>query len=364
MASTGDAGRAGSAWSAQDDVLVREYRQGDDLRRVHWRSTARWGELMVRREEQPWDPSASVAARLPEAAHAGRGMHSSLEWAVSAAASIAIHFLDDGFGIEIYEPTGPCTSAAASASTARPLSELVLNRLTDLKARATTSLRYAVESATIDRPGQLVIAILGRMTADDANTLLRVRRNRAQGLAMMMDVDSFADQPGTVSERAQHELAAQILRDNQWWVSRFKRGTGVAEAWSALEQLEGGLMRASDRYGLAVMISVALASFTLRPLTSDSSYLGLRWLLICLIGGFSIACAELGDRRHRGARGAVRIWRFAPSRSAVDHAGQLTPVVRALCRSVGRGHRAHADPGIADGRPTPASADLRHDDRR
>ena len=82
-----------------------------------------------------------------------------------------------------------------------------------------------------------MIAILGRMTADDASTLLRVRRNRAQGLAMMMDVDTFADQPGTDQQRAQHALAAQILRDNQWWVIEVKRGTGVAEAWSALEQL-------------------------------------------------------------------------------------------------------------------------------
>lgn len=43
-----------------DDVLIREYRHGDDVRRVHWRSTARSGQLMVRREERSWDPSATV----------------------------------------------------------------------------------------------------------------------------------------------------------------------------------------------------------------------------------------------------------------------------------------------------------------
>ena len=48
-------------------------------------------------------------------------------------------------------------------------------------------------------------------------------------------------------------------------------------------------MRPTDRSGLAVMLSVALACLTLRPLTSDGSYLGHGWLLICLIGGFSIA---------------------------------------------------------------------------
>ena len=91
----------------QDDALVREYRQGDDVRRIHWRSTARWGDLMVRREEQAWDPSASIVLDSRASAHAGRGMHNSLEWAISAAASIGIHFLDDGFGIEIYEADGP-----------------------------------------------------------------------------------------------------------------------------------------------------------------------------------------------------------------------------------------------------------------
>src|SRR3954452_6475660 len=49
--------RAFASGSAED-VTVREYRRGDDLRRVHWRSSAHAGELMVRREEQPWQSRA------------------------------------------------------------------------------------------------------------------------------------------------------------------------------------------------------------------------------------------------------------------------------------------------------------------
>jgi transglutaminase-like putative cysteine protease len=52
-------------------------------------------------------------------------------------------------------------------------------------------------------------------------------------------------------------------------------------------------MRASDRSGIAVMISVALAAITLRPLTTDGSYLILGWLLIGLIGGTSIVLRRL-----------------------------------------------------------------------
>jgi hypothetical protein len=164
-------------------------------------------------------------------------MHNSLEWAISAAASIGIHFLDDGFSIEIYEAEGPLHISGSMGQHSSASRELVISRLTDLRARPTTSLQYAVESATIDRPGQLVVAILGRMTAADANALLRLRRNRAQGIAMMLHVDTFADQPGSDQQRAQHELAARILTDNQWRVIEVPHGMGVAEAWSALEQL-------------------------------------------------------------------------------------------------------------------------------
>ena len=48
------------ATGSAEDVTVREYRQGDDLRRVHWRSSAKLGELMVRREEQPWQSRATL----------------------------------------------------------------------------------------------------------------------------------------------------------------------------------------------------------------------------------------------------------------------------------------------------------------
>ena len=164
-------------------------------------------------------------------------MQHSLEWAISAAASIGIHFLDDGFGIEIYEADGPLNISGTMGQHSSASQELVISRLTDLRSRPTTTIHHAVESATVDRPGQLAIAIMGRINARDANSLLRVRRNRAQGLAMLLDVDSFADEPASEQQRTQHELAGQILRDNQWRVIEVPRGMGVAEAWSALEQL-------------------------------------------------------------------------------------------------------------------------------
>ena len=245
--STGGGGSAGEARPhrigvvGQDDALVREYRQGDEVRRIHWRSTARRGELMVRREEQAWDPSASVLLDSRSGAHAGAGLQSSLEWAVSAAASVALHFLDEGYTVEVFEADGPLHVSSVLGQHSGASAEVVLSRLTDLVSKVTSSLHYAIESAAADRPGQLVVAVLGRLDADDANALLRLQRNRAQGLALLLDVDTFADTPASARRQAEQELAARVLRENQWRVVEVPRGMGVADAWAALENTPVGV---------------------------------------------------------------------------------------------------------------------------
>ena len=94
------------ATGSAEDVTVREYRRGDDLRRVHWRSSARVGELMVRREEQPWQSRATVFLDNRGTSHRGQGAASSLEGAVSAAASIAVHLDPPGYTVRLVTASG------------------------------------------------------------------------------------------------------------------------------------------------------------------------------------------------------------------------------------------------------------------
>jgi uncharacterized protein (DUF58 family) len=63
---------------------LRAYEQGDDLRLVHWPSTARQDELMIRQQELPWQGRATVLLDVRGAVHD----ETSFEQAVSAAASI------------------------------------------------------------------------------------------------------------------------------------------------------------------------------------------------------------------------------------------------------------------------------------
>ncbi|MGH3823702.1 MAG: DUF58 domain-containing protein, partial [Pseudonocardiaceae bacterium] len=89
------AGAAGGgevgAGPGQDSAVVRSYQQGDDLRRVHWRTSARRDELMVRVEERSGRSEVTVLLDNRAAAHRGAGPTSSLEYAVSLAASMYMH---------------------------------------------------------------------------------------------------------------------------------------------------------------------------------------------------------------------------------------------------------------------------------
>jgi uncharacterized protein (DUF58 family) len=70
--------------TGEDFYALRPYELGDDLRRVHWKSSAKVDDLMIRQDEMPWEGRTTVVLDLR------RGVHTpaSLELAVSAAASI------------------------------------------------------------------------------------------------------------------------------------------------------------------------------------------------------------------------------------------------------------------------------------
>lgn len=75
---------------------IRDYRPGDAFNRIHWPSTARQDRLMVREFEL--DPSADIwlVLDLHRDVQSGAGPDSTEEYAVTATASLASHFLEQG----------------------------------------------------------------------------------------------------------------------------------------------------------------------------------------------------------------------------------------------------------------------------
>jgi len=84
-----------------DEVIPREYRPGDPLRRVQWRATARLDRLMVRQEEQLSNPQAWILLDT-ERQRAGRDS-AAFERAIELVASIAVHLLGIGYLVGVHE---------------------------------------------------------------------------------------------------------------------------------------------------------------------------------------------------------------------------------------------------------------------
>ncbi len=84
---------------------LREYEVGDDLRRVHWRSTARTGELMLRQDEMPWEARSTILLDTRPSTHHGESFERAVEIAASLATAMCrgrrqVRFMTTG-GVDI-----------------------------------------------------------------------------------------------------------------------------------------------------------------------------------------------------------------------------------------------------------------------
>lgn len=92
----------------EDFYTLREYQTGDDLRRVHWPSTAKRDELMIRQLETPWQSRALV---FFDARGSRYDSVEAFEKAVSGAASVIRHLLTSGFDADLWTGAAPISSA-------------------------------------------------------------------------------------------------------------------------------------------------------------------------------------------------------------------------------------------------------------
>ena len=232
----GDSRARSVAVHGEDDIATREYRHGDDLRRVHWRSTARVGELMVRREEQPWESRATVILDSRVHAHHGEGPASSFEWAVSAAASMAVHLRSAGYRVRLVSYQ---VDVAADESTG---DGLVLDELAVVRSRRDASLDVLAAQLR-KRPGTgLVIGLFGLLTPAEADLLRGLRVRGAAGVAFLIDSSTWLNLPPVARAEADqaHQGALTALLENGWRVVSVAHGARLEALWPTIGQRAPG----------------------------------------------------------------------------------------------------------------------------
>lgn len=231
----GDSEARSIAHSGDDDVIPREYRIGDELRRVHWRATARAGELMVRREEQPWRTSATIVVDRRTSAHRGSFPDSSFEAAMSVAASAAIHLMRHGLLVRVVDLDG----SPLASSTEHGGELLLLDSLAVVDAVHGVAL---ADSAPLRRAlaDGLLLAVVSHLNDDEARVLATLRGGGSAAALVVAQSAWSTDETAIGSSTS----TASLLARHGWHTAVFSPPRGIRdlpafdqsliEAWESL----------------------------------------------------------------------------------------------------------------------------------
>lgn len=215
---------------ADDDVITREYRDGDALRRVHWRVTARHGELMVRQDEPQAGPRSRLLidtsiAGYPDADARRAPVSAGFEWVVAMAASAAAHLSERGYAVDLststpQEPGAPSADAPGiPSSVAGVLGELALLDLGPAGSETPAA------SASSSVP---VVAIASAPDVTTLQWMLAQRSGGGIGVLLLADPSPPAE-------------LVDLFERAGWTVAAVPVGTPADAAWRVLggHQLEG-----------------------------------------------------------------------------------------------------------------------------
>ena len=212
---------------------VREYVRGDDLRKVHWPSTAHRGKLMLRQEEAPQHPTAVVLVDRDVRHHQGTGATSSFEYTLAAAASITYHLAGRGYELVLLDE--PITGAASRL--ARPW-ELVLEHLAALEPEE-VDVDDLLQQLSHGLAGEgTILAVAPVPDPARLRRLVRAGRGFQSRAAVLLDASTFGGRGRRGSVEAEQRTAA--LRAAGWRVTLVRAGDRLDDRWRELLRHPGG----------------------------------------------------------------------------------------------------------------------------
>ncbi len=153
-------------------AALREYVVGDDLRHVHWRTSARVGQMMVREHVDTSLPRLVILLDDRADAH-GTSVdgESTFEAVCEAAASVLVAAAREGVHVELHLLSGP---TATGRDTERgPMLDLLAEAF--LVPNAESDLRSAVERLRIRKLGDTLIFLTGPSNEDDLGVVASLR---------------------------------------------------------------------------------------------------------------------------------------------------------------------------------------------
>ncbi|HLJ54556.1 MAG TPA: DUF58 domain-containing protein [Chthonomonadaceae bacterium] len=199
---------------------VREYAQGDPLRHIHWRQTARTGKLAVIEFEEPRTVNLVIALDLERGRNMGEGANTTLEKAVSLAASLAKQAIQAGASLRLVLPEDAATNDSARASfAAAAVSDrgqehllAILDALARAEAESSQSIsRLVTESVGVLLPGTTLAIITSNADTALADAIIRYTSAQTRVGVVFVDPAAFVQKSSRSDAAAADAFFTEIL---------------------------------------------------------------------------------------------------------------------------------------------------------
>jgi uncharacterized protein (DUF58 family) len=168
----------------EDFYALRPYVVGDDLRRVHWPSTARHDELLVRQDELPWQGRATIVVDSRASHHDA----DSIERAVTAAASVVAAVARRQDLVRLVTSDGGDSGFAAGHAHV----ETILEHLASLELTGDGAYHRALDLLGTGTTGGALIVVGGRVGPAELDHLARATRRFGTALVVRTLADDVA----------------------------------------------------------------------------------------------------------------------------------------------------------------------------
>jgi uncharacterized protein (DUF58 family) len=192
---------------------LREYVPGDDLRHVHWRSSARTGTLMVREHVDTSLPQVTLVLDTSADSHTDQGF----EQAVEVAASLVVAVTGARLPLRLTTTTGDSVQGRGVGSDGQAMLDL----LADVRRSAEGSLFGMTNRLASERRGDVLMVVTGAAGVDDMTAVGALGGRYSRGVVAV------------VAEGAD-EVAAPVPTN-----LRVVRVTSAADFGAAWEQVAG-----------------------------------------------------------------------------------------------------------------------------
>jgi uncharacterized protein (DUF58 family) len=219
-------------FSGDDFYALRAYEMGDDLRRVHWPSTARLDDLMIKQLEMPWQGRATVLLDNRRGPHTA----ASFELAVSAAASIVTACWGRGSLVRLVS-TGGLDSGFAAGQ--RHI-ESIMEKLATIELTADDRLDAVLAGLRgAGNAGALAAIVTASVPPTELETIARLQRRFGSLTVVVFEPSSY----GGAAVRAMRPAATASGEV----VVRVTGDAPFGDAWNRLLALRGGSVRLVPR---------------------------------------------------------------------------------------------------------------------